>query len=194
MALADMIAWFDLPDINRAPSRFDFAKLGSINAHYMRARSDDDLTAILLAALPHLPGGEGFGAKLDGARKAQLRAAMPLLKDRAKTLLDLIDRAGFIVAARPLEIDAPAIALLTPEARALLSKVRSALSGVTEWTAATTEAVVKELAAREEVKLGALAQPLRAALTGRAASPGIFDVLAILGRDESLARISDQAN
>ncbi len=146
---ADMIAWFDLPAINRAPSRFDFAKLGSINAHYMRAMSDGDLTTYLIATLPHLPEGDAFAAKLTDARKAQLRAAMPLLKDRAKTLLDLISAANFIVHTRPLAIDAAAAALLTPDARELLKRVIRVLSSVGEWTAAATEAAVKDFAARE---------------------------------------------
>jgi glutamyl-tRNA synthetase len=190
----DMISWFDLPAINRAPSRFDFAKLASLNAHYMRAMNDGDLTALLIAALPHLAGGEAFAARLTDARRAQVLAAMPLLKDRAKTLPDLIAAANFIVAERPLALDAAAVSLLTPEARALLRRAAAALAEVTDWTAHATESAVKDFATRENVKLGTVAQPLRAALTGRAASPGIFDVLAILGRDESLARIADQAN
>jgi glutamyl-tRNA synthetase len=155
--------------------------------------SDDDLTAMLVATLPHLPQGEAFAAKLNDTRRGQLRASMPLLKDRAKTLPDLIDRAAFIVAERPLDIDAAAAALLTDEARGVLKKLIPALSAVTTWSTAETEAAVKDFAARNDFKLGAVAQPLRAALTGRAASPGIFDVLSILGREESLARIADQA-
>jgi glutamyl-tRNA synthetase len=193
MSEADMISWFDLPGINRAPSRFDFAKLASINAHYMRAKSDDDLTSLLIAALPHLPGGDAFAARLTELRRAQLRVAMPLLKERAKTLPDIITAANFIVADRPLELDAAAAALLTAEARSLLKQVFATLTTVTDWTAVATEAAVKDFAVRENLKLGSIAQPLRAALTGRSASPGIFDVLAILGRDESLARIADQA-
>ncbi len=193
MSTDEMAAWFDLPDINRAPARFDFAKLGSINAHYMRAMSDEALTDLLLANLPHLPGGTEFGARLNDTRRAQLRAAMPLLKDRAKTLVDLIQRAQFLVAERPLPLDTAAAALLNAEGRKALADVAAVLGAVTDWTAAATEAAVKDYAARANVKLGTLAQPLRAALTGTAASPGIFDVLAVLGREESLARVADQA-
>jgi len=192
MSTEEMTTWFDLPGINRAPARFDFAKLGSLNAHYMRAKSDDELTELLLAALPHLPNGAAFAAKLTDGRRAALRAAMPLFKDRAKTLVDLIDRAAFIVAERPLSLQPAAAALLDDAGRAALARTLSALRAVEPWTAAATEAAVKDLALREDTKLGALAQPLRAALTGSAASPGIFDVLAILGREESLARIADQ--
>ena len=118
---------------------------------------------------------------------------MPLLKERAKTLVDLMDAAAFIVADRPLALDAAAAALLDEPARGLLARVGAALADVAEWTVATTEAAVKELAVREGAKLGKIAQPLRAALTGRAASPGIFEVLVVLGRAESLGRIADQA-
>ena len=193
MSTGEMAAWFDLPGINRAPARFDFAKLGSINAHYMRAMSDGALTDLLLANLQHLPGGAEFGARLDDERRAQLRAAMPLLKDRAKTLVDLIQRAHFLVATRPLALDAAAAALLSADGRKTLADILPVLRAVTEWTAPATEAAVKAHAERINAKLGTLAQPLRAALTGSAASPGIFDVLAVLGREESLARIADQA-
>jgi len=193
MSTDEMSAWFDLPEINRAPARFDFAKLGSLNAHYMRAKSDDELTAILLAALPHLPNGPAFAAKLTDGKRAAFRAAMPLLKDRAKTLVDLVDRAAFIVAERPLTLEPAAAALLDEAGRAALARTLDTLRSVETWTAAAAEAAVKDLAARDNVKLGTLAQPLRAALTGSAASPGIFEVLAVLGREESLARIADQA-
>src|SRR5665213_1635037 len=190
---ADQIAWFDLPAINRAPSRFDFAKLGSINAHYLRQSDNDSLIATLIAAMPHLPGGEAFKAKLDPARLAIFKAALPLLKDRAKTLTDLIDRAHFIVAERPLALDEVAAALLDARGRGVLTRLLPVLTAATPWTEKDIEAAVKGFAEAEGLKLGAVAQPLRAALTGRAASPGIFEVLALLGQDESLGRIADQA-
>jgi len=193
MSTEQTIAWFDLDGINRAPARFDFAKLGSINAHYMRAMSDDVLFASFLEVLPHLAGGSDFAAKLDGDRKRKFREALPLLKERAKTLVDLVDGAAFIVAERPLAIDKPAAALLNEDSRGLLGRLLPALAEITDWTAPATEAAVKSFAEAEGVKLGAVAQPLRAALTGRAASPGIFEVLAVLGREESLARIGDRA-
>jgi glutamyl-tRNA synthetase len=146
-----------------------------------------------MEALPHLPGGAAFGARLDNARRGQLRLAMPLLKDRAKTLVDLVERAKFIVAERPLALDAAAAALVDAQARALLAEVWEVLAALPDWSAAACEAAVKAFADRASIKLGAVAQPLRAVLTGSTASPGIFDVLAILGREESLARIGDQA-
>jgi glutamyl-tRNA synthetase len=190
---AQMIEWFDIDGIGKSSARFDFAKLESVNAHYLRAKSDGELLTMLLAELPHLAGGSAFAAKLNAVRRERLAAAMPLLKERAKSLVELIDAASFIVADRPLTMEPPAAALLDGEARKLLAGVAAALAGVDGWSAGATEAAVKAFAEREKLKLGKVAQPLRAALTGRAASPGIFDVLAILGREESLGRIADQA-
>jgi len=194
MSNDEMVAWFDIPGINKAAARFDFQKLESINAHYLRQTPDDVLFATLLDSLRLLPEGEAFAGRLDDGRKAQLRRALPLLKERAKTLRDLIDGAGFITAERPLAIDDAAAALLARDgARATLAALLPVLEAAPEWSTETLEAAVKAHAAATGAKLGAIAQPLRAALTGRAASPGIFDVLAILGREESLARIGDQA-
>ena len=194
MSTDEMIAWFDLPGINKAAARFDFQKLESINGHYLRQSSDADLLATLLDSLHFLPGGAAFHARLDPDRLSRLRAALPHLKDRARTLVDLIDGAAFIVAERPLAPDEAALAILDKDgARAALAGVLAVLRDATDWSAPTLEAAVKAHATAAGLKLGAIAQPLRAALTGRAASPGIFDVLVILGREESLARIGDQA-
>jgi glutamyl-tRNA synthetase len=189
----EMIAAFDLPQIGRSPARFDFAKLENLNGHYMRATPDSDLLAELDRVLPHLPNGPQIAPKLTPAVREQFMAAMPELKERAKTLVELLDAAGFIWAARPLTLDEKAGALLTPDARALLGEVIPALEAVETWTAEATEQAVRGYAERKGAKLGAVAQPLRAALTGRTTSPGIFNVLAVLGRTESLARLKDQA-
>jgi len=118
---------------------------------------------------------------------------MPSLKERAKTLIELIDGANFIFADRPLEIDPKAAALLTPENRALIGRLHSALETVGTWSGVTTEAALRAFAEENSLKLGAVAQPLRAALTGRTTSPGIFEVLDVLGRQESLGRLEDQS-
>jgi glutamyl-tRNA synthetase len=191
MSTEQLIEWFDLDGVNKAPARFDFAKLGSVNAHYLREMADQDLFASFVEVLPHLAGGADFAAKLDDARQHEFREALPLLKERAKTLVDLMDGAAFIVAERPLAMDKAAAELLHADARQLLGRLLPVLAGVSVWDAAAIETAVKAFATTEGAKLGALAQPLRAALTGRAASPGIFEVLAILGREESLARIAD---
>ena len=132
-------------------------------------------------------------AKLNDTTRAQLLAAMPSLKERAKTLLELIAGSYFIFADRPLEIEAKAEALLTDDNRALIGRLRTALEAVAPWGAETTEAAMRNFAEQNNLKLGAVAQPLRAALTGRTTSPGIFEVLAVLGREECLARLADQA-
>jgi glutamyl-tRNA synthetase len=124
--------------------------------------------------------------------RKQLLAAMGVLKERAKTLVELVDGARFITAERPLQIDQRAAAVLTPEARALMGELSSDLGELEPWTAETTELAIRAFAQRTENKLGNIAQPLRAALTGRTTSPPIFDVLAVLGKNESLARIRDQ--
>jgi glutamyl-tRNA synthetase len=189
----EMIAAFDLPQIGRSPARFDFAKLESLNGHYMRSSSDSDLLAAIDKLLPHLPGGAETAAKLTPTVREQVMAAMPELKERAKTLVDLVDAASFLWAARPLALDEKAATLLTPEARALVAEILPDLEAVEPWTAEAAEQAVRGYAERKAAKLGAVAQPLRAALTGRTTSPGIFNVLAVLGREESLARLRDQA-
>ncbi len=134
-----------------------------------------------------------IAAALDEHKKrAQLLAALPGLKARAKTLNELLDGAGFLFARRPLALDAKAAQILGQGGRERLADIAPRLAALTEWSAQSTEDAVREASVAACVKLGDLAQPLRAALTGRTTSPGIFDVLAILGREESLARITDQ--
>jgi len=189
----EMIEAFDLPQIGRSPARFDFAKLESLNGHYIRQTSDAELLAAIEALLPHLPDGAALAAKLTPTLRRQFLAAMPSLKERAKTLLDLIDGAQFLWADRPLNLDDKAAGLLTAEARSLLGDVASRLAAVEPWTIEATEQAVRAFAEQKGAKLGAVAQPLRAALTGRTTSPGIFEVLTVLGKPESLARLADQA-
>jgi glutamyl-tRNA synthetase len=188
----EMLRAFDLPAIGRSPARFDFAKLDSLNAHYMRQYSDEELVAEIERALPHLNNGLALLTKMTPALRAKLVAAMGGLKERAKTLVELVDAARYLYADRPLALEDKAQALLTSEARALLGELARDLARLDPWTANTTEATVRALSERANVKLGAIAQPLRAALTGKVTSPGIFDVLAVLGKAESLARLGDQ--
>jgi len=190
----EMIAAFDLSGIGRSAARFDFAKLASLNGHYMRQTDDQSLVSLFEDFLGHTADGATLKAKLNPATRAQLLQAMPSLKERAKTLVDLIDAVYFIFADRPIEIEPKAQALLTPENRALLAKLKAVLGAVTPWSGATTEAAVRAFAEQNDLKLGAIAQPLRAALTGRTTSPGIFEVLAVLGRQECLSRLEDQAD
>ena len=175
------IEWFDLDHVGKSPSRFDFKKLENLNGHYIREADDARLAELVAARL-----------RLDNQQKALLAKAMPDLKPRANTLIELADGARFLFAKRPLHIDLAAAALLTEEARGLLRAVHTAIVALANWDVPSLEAAVREVAEGSGLKLGKVAQPLRAALTGRTTSPGIFDVLALLGREESLARIADQ--
>jgi glutamyl-tRNA synthetase len=189
----EMIAAFDLPQIGRSPARFDFAKLESLNGHYIRQTSEADMVTEMERLLPHLAGGPDLKAKMTPALRSRLLAAMPGLKERAKTLIELIDSAGFLFADRPMTLDDKAKAVMTGDARMLLKDLLPELEKTEPWTAETAEQTVRAFTERVGVKLGAIAQPLRAALTGRITSPGIFDVLTVLGKTESLARLRDQA-
>src|SRR3954469_2828787 len=189
----EMIEAFDLSGIGRSAARFDFAKLENLNGPYIRQADDQSLVTQFEAVLDYVPDGADLKAKLNDATRAQLLQAMPSLKERAKTLLELIAGSYFIFADRPLELEPKAVALLTPETRELIGKLRTALEAVTDWRSDTTEAAMRNFAEQNNLKLGAVAQPLRVALTGRTTSPGIFDVLAVLGREQCLARLGDQA-
>jgi len=175
------VEWFDLNHVGKSPSRFDFKKLENLNGHYIREADDRRLADIVGAKL-----------SLPDEQHALLVRAMPQLKARANTLNQLADGARFLFDPRPLDVDEAAAALLTSEAREVLHAAHGALSALADWEPASLEAAIREVAEGLGVKLGKLAQPLRAALTGRTTSPGIFDVLALLGRNESLARIADQ--
>jgi glutamyl-tRNA synthetase len=174
------VEWFDIAHVGKSPSRFDIAKLQNLNGHYIR-EADDARLAELTAA------------RMAGADFALLARAMPVLKVRAKDLDELAAGAAFLFVRRPLTLDAKAEALLTPETRALLARIQDRLERENGWTSEGLEASLKSMAEEIGLGLGKLAQPLRAALTGQTTSPGIFDVLTLLGRDESLARIAAQA-
>jgi glutamyl-tRNA synthetase len=189
----EMTAAFDLAQIGRSPARFDFAKLENLNGHYIRATADRDLVEEIDRLLPHIAQGPELAAKLTPERRKKLLAAMPGLKERAKNLVELIDSAKFIYADRPIVPDDKAKALLTDEARDILGQLSRPLEAVDPWTASDIEQAVRVFADQRNIKLGAVAQPLRAALTGRVTSPGIFEVLEVLGKSESLARLQDQA-
>ena len=186
-----LLEWFDLPQIGKSPSRFDFAKLENLNGHYIREAQDADLIARTRTMLSATPAPEIAARPGTEDQWAKFEQAMPGLKERAKTLVQLVDSAAYLFATRPLAPDAAAAKLLTPEAKASLSVLVPVLKSSPDWQATTLEASVKAHAEASGQKLGKLAQPLRAALTGRTTSPGIFDVLAVLGRDESLGRIAD---
>ncbi|MCJ2006252.1 glutamate--tRNA ligase [Methylobacterium sp. J-092] len=187
----EMVAAFDLKAIGRSPARFDFAKLENLNGLYIRGAADADLVDAIERILPNVAPERGLSAPLAPALREKLVAAMPGLKERAKTLIELLDSAYYLTAARPLVPDEKASALLTDEARGRLAAILPALEALPDWNAAATEAAVRHFAETAGLKLGQVAQPLRAALTGRTTSPPLFDVMAVLGRAESLARLGD---
>jgi glutamyl-tRNA synthetase len=187
-----LIEWFDLDAVGRSPARFDFAKLADLNGHYIRKASDDELVRRLKELLAVVDGGAEKISKLDrDGGWDRLRIALPGLKERAKTLLELVDGAAFLFAERPLTLDEKAAKLVDADAKATLGALMPRLEATTEWTAAALEAEVRSYAETSGAKLGKIAQPLRAALTGRSISPPVFDVMHALGRDESLARLKD---
>ena len=188
----EMVAAFDLAHIGRSPARFDFAKLENLNGHYIRNTADADLVAALESVLPHIAGGDELARKLTPRLRTQLASAMPGLKERAKTLVELFEASRFIWADRPLAINEQAKALLKPDAKATLAGLLVDLENLKVWEPTDIETAVRGYAERAGLKLGSVAQPLRASLTGKTTSPPIFDVLVVLGRDESLARVRDQ--
>jgi len=174
------IDWFDLDHVGKSPSRFDFKKLENLNGHYIREADDERLADLILPRLP------------DGADRELLVRAMPELKARAHTLVELAENAAFLFARRPLKPDDAATALLGEDGIVALKAAHQGLAALAKWDHASVEACIRDVAESAGLKLGKLAQPLRAALTGRTTSPGIFDVLLLLGRDECLGRIDDR--
>lgn len=189
----DMTRLFTLPAIGKSAARFDVAKLENVNGHYIRTTGNEQLLETIEQALPHLPAGPAFLAVWTDEFRRRFLKALPGLKERAKTLNDLLDMASFMVAPRPLRPDEKAARLLDSDGRDRLSAIVPVLESISPFDAATIEARLKSHVETTGMKLGQIAQPLRAALTGRAMSPGIFDVLEALGQSESLARIKDQA-
>ena len=177
------VEWFDLPGIGRAPARLDYAKLDNLNGHYLRLADDGRLVDLLAERL----------GPFNQAQRAILLTAMVGLKSRAKTLVELAENARFYVATRPIPMDEKAKAQATDEARARLGRLRLTLEAHADWSEAALEAAIRTFIEAEGVKLGAVAQPLRAALAGAVTSPGIFEVMAVLGRGEALGRMSDFA-
>ncbi len=190
---AQMVEWFGLEGLGKSPSRFDFAKLENLNGHYIRATPDAELVVALRDLLPHLPQEKRYAAGLGDEQWHKLALAMPGLKERAKTLVELLDSARFLFAERPLALDDKAAKLLTPEVRARLGPLAERFAALDSWSQAPLEEQARAFAQDLGIKLGDVAQPLRAALTGSIVSPGIFDVLYVLGRDEALGRLRDQS-
>lgn len=178
--------WFDGSGLGKAPARFDTAKLTALNAHYLKTAENARLAELIKPSLETLSG-----IPMSELSTERLLAGMESLKERSKTLNELADSAALYVRPRPLEMEPKAEKILNDDARAVLATARKSLESLQPWTADALEAWAREYADNNDLKLGQLAQPLRAAITGSNVSPPIFEVIAIFGRDESLSRIAD---
>ncbi|MDB5505709.1 MAG: glutamate--tRNA ligase [Devosia sp.] len=187
-----MIEWFSLDGLNKGAARFDFVKLENVNGHYIRESQPADLYEAMRSLAREV--GRDFDTAGLEANKATVLAALPELQPRAKTVLELIDLAQFIYVVRPIAPDNSAIAVLTPEAKATNAGFHQVLTGLADWTVPAIDAAARSFAETQGLKLGKIAQPLRAALTGRTISPGVFEVMVLIGREEALARIGDQSS
>jgi len=182
----EAVQWFELAGVGRSPSRFDIKKLENLNGHYLRAADDGRLVALIAARVT-----AALGRELTDSDTAVLQRTMPELKKRANNLNDLAASSLFYLRSRPIPMDEGAAKLLASATPGLLDRARARFAAQDDWTAAALEQVARELAESEAAKLGQIAQPLRAAITGSAQSPGLFEVLEVLGRQEVLGRIDD---
>ncbi|MEK9644774.1 MAG: glutamate--tRNA ligase [Alphaproteobacteria bacterium] len=180
--------WFDISGINKGAARFDFDKLANLNGRYIDAADNERLFALALPGLEEAAGGA-----LPEEVKSRVLAGMNSLKSRADTIPQLVENALIYVRSRPLEFTEKASTLITPESRALLGELAGDLEAVNDWSEETVDGAVRAFVEKKDLKLGAVAQPLRAALTGTTVSPGIFEVAAIFGREETLARVQEVA-
>jgi glutamyl-tRNA synthetase len=178
------IEWFDLPEVGRAPSRFDKEKLTSLNGHYIRESDDGELVLEILPSIEQL-----LSSPVTNAAKTRLQAGIGELKQRAKDLNELAENSLFYCRDIPLPITDKAAKLLDAAALENLTSLAISLESINPWNNEALEAGVREFVETNGLKLGQITQPLRATLTGSSVSPGIFEVMAVLGRDEALARI-----
>jgi glutamyl-tRNA synthetase len=184
ISTAQATEWFNLDSIGKSPARMDYKKLDNLNGHYIRETAD----AVLTAELAAFAERQDPPVVLDSKARTRVEAAMPGLKERAKTLIELLQGAEFLFTDGPRGLDAAAEKLLTPDARQALAQALPVLEA-TDWSAPALEAAARAHAQSAGLKLGQVAQPLRAALTGRTSSPPLFEMLALLGRQESLNRL-----
>jgi len=184
---SELIEAFSLDGLNKAPARLDFDKMAFVNHHHLRLADNARLLALLTKRL------EGQSTLVDGAvANARLTPAMDMLKERSKTLAEMETQAYFLIRKRPFQIDEASGKHLSSDALERLSRLRDALSAHHEWDADSLGGLLKDFAEAEGVGFGKIGQPLRAALTGGAPAPDMSLVLALLGRDETIARLDDQ--
>ncbi|MEO1748134.1 MAG: glutamate--tRNA ligase [Pseudomonadota bacterium] len=193
ISMEQMIEWFDIGDVNKGASRFDIQKLEALNGHYIRESSPQELLSRIKDILPDIDNGASIAGAIDGPQGVWFEAALPSLKERAKTLVALVESAAFIFSNRPLVFDEKAQSLVSnEEAKSSLIELHKRLSALPKWDHDTIAGAIKGYAEEAGLKMGKVAQPIRASLTGQGSSPGAFDVLLALGKEESLVRIADQ--
>lgn len=183
---AQAIEWFDLASVGRSPARFDMDKLANLNGHYIRHTEDSDLMSQLQPQLSELLSGEP-----DPVGLKRLELLLPSLKQRAKDLVEMAESAKFLFRQRPLKLDNKAAKLINRDSQAIISKLIDELESLATWEIEALEAQIRSFSDNHSLKMGKIAQPLRAMLTGSTISPGIFDVLFSLGQEETLARLRD---
>ncbi len=182
------VEWFELASVGRSPARFDMERLSSLNGHYIRQAEDSRLLSLLE---PHI--SDLLGKAPDSALLARLESLLPSLKTRANNLLEIAENALFLFVQRPLSFDQKAAKIITPASRIMVAELLTELEALDDWSTETLESAVRDFIDSHSLKMGDIAQPLRAGLTGKSVSPGIFDVMMSLGREESLGRLSDVA-
>jgi glutamyl-tRNA synthetase len=191
MTTEQMIEWFGFDGMNKSAARFDYDKLDALNAHYMRDMKPEILLERILSILPEIDGGNNIASALTDSRKQWLVAALPALAERAKTLVDVIQSAEYLYTDRPLPMDEKASSLTSDASQEILHSVIDSLEANEDWSHDGISHTLKSFCETNDLKLGKVAQPIRAALTGKATSPGAFDMLLILGKEESISRIRD---
>lgn len=195
MTIEQMIEWFDFDGLGKSASRLDFAKLDHVNSHYLKAASATTVMGHLETLTKGLRRPDFPVFPLDEVTQARFLAALPSLQERAKTLVELTENAAFLYAPTPLSMDDKAAKALDGDARSRLAGLAVDLAAIADqdWSSETLQAALKAFAERHEIKLGKIAQPVRAALTGKGVSPSVFEVMTILGKSESLSRIRSQS-
>ncbi len=188
----EMIALFDLDGLGKSPARFDFDKLADVNAHYLRTSDANMLVDAIKTALSDSEDGRKQLGRLEAVGWEKFHTALPVLKERATTLTELVDAASFLMVQRPIAMDDKAAKILNEDTRGLLHALTNHLAGLEDWSVDSVDAAVRAHIKAEGLKLGQVGPAIRAALTGTTVSPPIFDMLGVLGRDEALGRLRDQ--
>ncbi|MDC0189859.1 glutamate--tRNA ligase [Rhodospirillales bacterium] len=186
ISLEQAIEWFDIKDVGRSPSNFDFSKLISLNSHYLREADDGHLVTLIKPILI-----ENLHGKLDNRAFDRIKSGMSGLKERAKNIDELAKNAEFYACRRPITLSDKALKALDASGKSHLNNLQIELGSIENWSGLSLNDAIVKYAKKKDIKLGVIAQPLRAALTGNTVSPGIFEILAVLGKEQSLARIND---